>query len=169
MTMRILVSAASKHGATAEIADAIAGTLRDAGHEADLRPPAEVESVDGYDAVILGSAVYAGRWMDDARHFADRHRPGLLERPTWLFSSGPIGEPLAPTEEPVDGAKLGAARAARDHRVFPGRINPSDLSWVERTITRMVKAPDGDFRDWDAVREWATTIAGELVPEPATG
>ncbi|HEX2843688.1 MAG TPA: protoporphyrinogen oxidase, partial [Candidatus Limnocylindria bacterium] len=80
-----------------------------------------------------------------------------------------IGEPLAPTEEPVDGVKLGAALAARDHRVFPGRINPSDLSWVERTITRMVKAPDGDFRDWDAVREWATTIASELVPEPATG
>ena len=166
--MRILVSAASKHGATAEIAGAIAGTLRDAGLEADVRPPAQVESLDAYDAVILGSGVYAGRWIDDARHFADRHRPALLERPTWLFSSGPIGEPLAPTEEPVDGVKLRTALGARDHRVFPGRINSSDLSWVERTITRMVKAPDGDFRDFDVVRDWVTTIASELVGEPAS-
>lgn len=166
--MRILVSAASKHGATAEIAEAIAETLREAGLEADLRPPAEVETLDGYDAVVLGSAVYAGRWIDDARHFAERHRPALLERPVWLFSSGPIGEPLAPTEEPVDAVRQHEALAARDHRVFPGRINPSDLSWVERTITRMVKAPDGDFRDWDAVRTWAAGIAGELQPEPAS-
>lgn len=168
MTTRILVSAASRHGATAEIADAIAGALRDAGFEADLRPPAEVDSLEGYDAVILGSAVYAGRWIDDARHFADRHRPALMERPTWLFSSGPIGEPLAPTEAPVDGVRLEASLVARDHRVFPGRINGSDLSWVERTITRMVKASDGDFRDWEAVRGWATQVAAELVPEPAT-
>lgn len=166
--MRILVSAASKHGATAEIAEAIAETLREAGLEADLRPPAEVGTLDGYDAVVLGSAVYAGRWIDDARHFAERHRPALLERPVWLFSSGPIGEPLAPTEEPVDAVRQHEALAARDHRVFPGRINPSDLSWVERTITRMVKAPDGDFRDWDAVRTWAAGIAGELQPEPAS-
>jgi menaquinone-dependent protoporphyrinogen oxidase len=53
---------------------------------------------------------------------------------------------------------------ARDHRTFAGRIDPDALSWVERTITRMVKAPDGDFRDWEAVRAWADEIATSLTP-----
>jgi len=165
--MHILVTAASKHGATAEIAEAIAASLRGARLTVDLREPNEVASLDGYDAVVLGSAVYTGRWLEASRHFTERHHAALLARPTWLFSSGPIGQPLAPTEEPVDGLRLLAELGAREHRSFPGRVNTPDLSWVERTITRMVKAPDGDFRDWDAIRDWGASIARELATQPA--
>lgn len=124
-------------------------------------------SLDGYDAVVLGSAVYTGRWLEASRRFSERHHAALRARPTWLFSSGPIGQPLAPTEEPVDGLRLLAELGARDHRTFAGRINASDLNWVERTVTRMVKAPDGDFRDWDAIRDWGASIAKELATQPA--
>ena len=113
--------------------------------------------------VMVGSAVYAGRWMEEARRFAQRHHEQLRGRPVWLFSSGPIGVPLAPAEESADALKLVGELTARGHQTFAGRIDPSALGWVERTITRMVKAPDGDFRDWEAVRSWADDIARALA------
>jgi menaquinone-dependent protoporphyrinogen oxidase len=161
--MKILVSVASRHGATGEIGEVIAGVLRDAGLAVQTRSPSDVTSLDDFDAVVLGSAVYAGRWMEAARRFAQRHHEQLRARPVWLFSSGPIGVPLAPTEESTDALKLVADLAARDHRTFAGRIDPDALGWVERTITRMVKAPDGDFRDWEDVRSWADDIARSLA------
>lgn len=162
--MRILVSVASKHGATGEIGEVIAHVLRDAGHAVTTSAPEAVTSLDGYDGVVLGSAVYAGRWIDRARHFAQRHQTQLRARPVWLFSSGPIGAPLAPLEESADGHRVRDELAARAHRTFPGRIDPESLSWVERGITRMIKAPDGDFRDWEAVRSWADEIVAALTP-----
>ena len=161
--MKTLVTVASKHGATGEMGEAIADVLRDAGLAVQTRPPDDVASLDDFDAVILGSAVYAGRWVDSARRFAQRHHAELLTRPVWLFSSGPIGEPLAPTEESADAVRIATDLSARGHRTFAGRIDPEGLSWVERTITRMVKAPDGDFRDWEAVRAWAEEIAASLT------
>ena len=159
--MKILVTAASKHGATTEIAEAIAATIREAGLDVDAVPPEDVAELAAYDAVVLGSAIYAGRWLEPARRLVERQYAALAARPLWLFSSGPIGEPLQPTEEPRDGVELRRRLGARDHRVFPGRLNRDDLGWVERTITGMLKAPDGDFRDWDAIRSWAEAIAAE--------
>jgi menaquinone-dependent protoporphyrinogen oxidase len=160
--MKTLVTVASRHGATGEIGEVIAETLRDAGLAVQTRLPEGVDSLADYDAVVLGSAVYAGRWLTEARRFAERHHAELKARPLWLFSSGPIGEPLAPTEESPDGRHFARELAARAHRTFAGRIDPGSLGWVERTITRMVKAPDGDFRDWEAVRTWADEIAAAL-------
>lgn len=165
--MKILVTTASKHGATAEIGDAIAGKLREHDLHVEVHEPADVTSLDGYDAVILGSAVYAGRWMHGARRFSERHHQALQRLPVWLFSSGPIGTPLEPTQEPPDGHRLLGELVAREHRVFAGRVNASDLGWVERTITKMVKASDGDFRDFDAIRSWAAEIAEQLAPAPS--
>lgn len=167
--MNILVTAASKHGATDEIAQAMADVLLRAGLTVDLLPPDEVDTIEPYDAVIIGSGIYAGRWLEPARSVTERHHAQLKARPLWLFSSGPIGEPLAPTEEPADGARLLRELDAREHRVFAGRLNNSDLSWVERTITGMLRAPSGDFRDWPAIRAWADHIARELARVPARG
>jgi menaquinone-dependent protoporphyrinogen oxidase len=162
--MRILVSAASKHGATTEIAEAIAATIRESGIEVEALPPEEVTDVSRYEVAILGSGIYAGRWLEPARRLAERHHAALVAREVWLFSSGPIGEPLQPTEEPHDGAELLQRLAAREHRVFAGKLNRGDLGWVERTITGMLKAPDGDFRDWDEIRAWAREIIAALQP-----
>jgi menaquinone-dependent protoporphyrinogen oxidase len=161
--MKVLLTVASRHGATEEIGETIAGVLRDAGLAVQTPPPDAIASLDDFDAVILGSAVYAGRWIDGARRFSERHHAELRNKPVWLFSSGPIGEPLAPLEESADGVRLARDLDARDHRTFAGRIDPDALGWVERTITRMVKAPDGDFRDWEAIRAWADEIAGSLA------
>ena len=163
--MKVLVTAASKHGATEEIARAIAMELELEGIVADVLPPDGVDSVDDYDAVILGSGVYAGHWMGNAMNLADRESEALARRPVWLFSSGPLGDPPAPATEPVDVAKVVELTGARGHRVIAGRLDKHDLSLGERAITAVVRAPEGDYRPWDQIAAWAKEIARDLKVE----
>lgn len=161
--MRILVSAASKHGATAEMAQVIADGLRVRGAVVDLLPPEGVTSVEPYDAVVLGSGVYAGRWLGPAKAFVERNRDQLATRPVWLFSSGPIGEPPRPVAPPPDGVAMAELTHARDHQVFAGRIDRGDLGIAERVILSALRAPEGDFRPWADIRAWSAQIAESLV------
>jgi menaquinone-dependent protoporphyrinogen oxidase len=156
------VSAASKHGSTAEIADAIVEVLAGKGHEAAVVAPEEVRSLEGYDAVVLGSAVYAGRWLKPAMELVERFRDELAVLPVWLFSSGPIGDPPKPEEDPVDVAELMQETGAADHRVFPGRLVKRNLSFGEKAVVVALRAPEGDFRDWDEIRGWAAEVAAVL-------
>ncbi len=164
--LNVLVTAASKHGATLDIAREIAETLGVAGVGATVVPVELVEDLDEYDAVVLGSAVYAGRWLEPAKRFVDRERPGLASRATWLFSSGPIGDPLKPEEVPVDVAPMVELIAPRDHRIFPGRIDKRLLGFAERAIVAALHVPEGDYRNWDEIREWSRSIAVALVGPP---
>ncbi|MET0768833.1 MAG: flavodoxin domain-containing protein, partial [Solirubrobacteraceae bacterium] len=91
--MRVLVTAASRHGATHEIADAIAAGLKRRGLDAEARHAEDLGSADGYDAYVIGSAVYVGRWLDTARELVEGNAEALASRPVWLFSSGPLGPP----------------------------------------------------------------------------
>jgi menaquinone-dependent protoporphyrinogen oxidase len=161
--MRVLVTAASKHAATSGIATAIAEGLRAAGLEATVASPESVESLDGYDGVILGSGVYAGRWLGSAKEFVDRYATALASLPVWLFSSGPLGEPLKPDGEPADAAPIATRLGARSHHVFGGRLDRNHLSLGERAIVGLVRAPDGDFRPWDEIRAWSAGIAQDLA------
>src|SRR3954462_11565570 len=117
--MRILVTAASRHGSTREIAAAIAEALVQRGHEAEACP-IEGAVPEGCDAVVLGSAVYTGRWLKPARAFAERHAAQLAARAVWRLRSGPLGppEPLAPEGEAVDAAALMETTGSGGHRVF---------------------------------------------------
>jgi menaquinone-dependent protoporphyrinogen oxidase len=162
--MRILVSAASRHGSTAEIATELGQALRRAlpGVGVDVVPLSRVAGVDGYDAVLLGSAVYFGRWLEEARWQVTAQSKILRERPVWLFSSGPVGDPAVPATEAVDAAELAATIGAREHVVFPGALHRELLGMRERLAVGLVHAADGDSRDWPAVRAWADRIAADL-------
>jgi menaquinone-dependent protoporphyrinogen oxidase len=168
--MKVLVSAASRHGATAEIAEEIGKELRAAFDDVvvDVRPAGQVSSVENYDAVVLGSGVYAGHWLEPARELAENHAEVLAARPTWLFSSGPIGDPPKPEEDPVDVAPILEATGAREHKVFSGKMEKRELGFAEKAIVLALRAPEGDFRDWDAIRRWAGGIAGSLRAEIAS-
>ena len=165
--MRVLVSAASRHESTAEIAGAIGAVLRGSGHEVDVTSPDDVTALDGYDAVVLGSAIYAGHWLDPATKFLARHHEALTHRPVWLFSSGPIGDPPQPASQETALLAIGHDIKPREHRVFAGRLEKARLGFMERTITAARKAPDGDFRPWEEIRAWATSIAASLKPASA--
>lgn len=160
--MRVLVTAASKHGATAEIADAIARTLEQDRLPVEVVDPDEVDALDGYDTVVIGSAVYAGHWLEPAKAFVSRFATELGTRQVWLFSSGPIGDPPKPEEDPVDVAPIVEATGAVEHRSFAGRLDKAALGWGEKAIVVALRAPEGDFRDWDAIADWATRIAGSV-------
>ena len=161
--MRVLVTAASRHGATAEIATMIGQALTEAGLEAEIKPIAALDGVAGYSAVVLGSGVYVGHWLPEATAFVERHVSELGARPVWLFSSGPTGEAdPTPEHDPVGIADLAASIHARGHRVFPGRLEQGRLGFMERFMIRAVHAPMGDFRDPSEIAAWAREIAAEL-------
>lgn len=163
--MTILIAVASKHGSTREIAQTIAEDLCTQGLAVDLQDAGEVSSVAGYQAVVLGSGIYAGSWLPEAKRFAEQHRTELARLPVWLFSSGPIGlEDPQPHDDPQKlAAPLGDV-IVRDHRIFVGKLDRQQLGFGERLIARVVSAPEGDFRDWEAIHQWADEIAAALAP-----
>jgi menaquinone-dependent protoporphyrinogen oxidase len=111
--MNVLVAFASKHGPTAEIAEAVADRLRASGLTVECRRATDVTSVERYDAVVLGSAVSMRRWRRGARRFLRRHADALAQRPLWIFSSGPAGDPAGDDPawtEPERTIRLGDRR-----------------------------------------------------------
>jgi menaquinone-dependent protoporphyrinogen IX oxidase len=119
----------------------------------------------GFDAVVLGSAIYLGRWRAEARDYAAEHTEALRSRPVWLFSSGPVGQTPLPADVARDTELVSRLVAAREHRVFPGRLDRRLLTFGERVLMTAMRAPVGDFRDWAAVAAWAEGIAAAVSPE----
>ena len=118
---KVLVASASKHGSTEEIAEAVGEILRAHGLQVDVKRMEDVDTVFPYDAYVLGSAVYVGSWLRRATTFLDEHAELISTRPTWLFSSGPIGDPPhVAAEELFDAVDLVDRTHARDHRQFGG-------------------------------------------------
>jgi menaquinone-dependent protoporphyrinogen oxidase len=163
--MRILVTWASKHGSTADIARAIGSTLREHGATVALAPIEQADMDAQYDAYIIGSAVYMGRWMKPALQFTRDHRARFITAPVWLFSSGPLGRPAQPGDATVNLPELLANTAPHEHKIFAGKLDKSQLSFAERAVVRVVRAPYGDFRDWDEISQWAHDIAKALQPK----
>jgi menaquinone-dependent protoporphyrinogen oxidase len=163
--VRVLVTAASRHGATHEIASAVADGLSRRGVTAEARPAEELASLDGYDAFVVGSAVYIGRWLEAAQRLVEDNAERLAEAPVWLFSSGPLGPPdkLKPEGDPVDVERFVVTTRAAGHRVFAGRLDRTLLGFGEKAVVVAVRAPEGDFRDWEAIDAFAGEIADRLT------
>jgi menaquinone-dependent protoporphyrinogen oxidase len=166
---KVLVAFASKYGSTEEIANKIAEVLSRSGLQVSVLPTQNVGDVARYEAVVLGSAVYAGHWLPDAVRFLEDHQHLLTTRPTWLFSSGPTGE-----GDPVEimhgwcfpeAQKPIADRIKpRDIALFHGKIDPHKMHLGERLIVKALRAKEEDSRDWEAIGRWARQIAAELQP-----
>lgn len=159
--MHILVTHGSKMGGTAGVAEQVGQALTDAGFQADVRPASEVDHLDGYDAVFIGGALYAGRWHRDARRFVKRHTGALRERPVWLFSSGPLDGSAIEAIPPVPQVQELLKRiGARGHVTFGGRL-PADAKGFPASA--MAKTHAGDWRDPERIRGWAAEVAMELM------
>jgi menaquinone-dependent protoporphyrinogen oxidase len=158
--MTILVVYSSKHGATEGIARALAERFMKHGQESVVAPVTDANAIDDAQTVVLGSAVYAGSWMREAIEWAHANAKVLQSRSVWLFSSGPLGEDVDDEQEqPRQLSELTELLRARGHRMFFGALDKSKLGFPERMMVKAVKAPEGDFRDWDDIRGWADEIA----------
>jgi menaquinone-dependent protoporphyrinogen oxidase len=163
---RVLVAYSSKMGSTAEIAEAIGDELRKSGVEVDVSDARTAGPPFEYDAVVLGSAVYAARWLKPARRYLKQNRKQMAHRPTWLFQSGPCGEG-AQTQRTEPSPKIAAI--AREigvdpPEVFGGNLDPER---AKSRLARWVANSDaaGDYRDWDQIRSWAASIGQRLAAE----
>jgi len=178
--MKVLVAYATRHGATRGIAERIGSTLERHGLEAAVRSVHEIRDLDGYDAVVLGSAAYMYHWLPDANEFARHHRSRLASKPIWLFSSGPIGtdrldakgNDVRDASEPKEFGELRATLRPRGERIFFGAYDPDapPIGLAEK-LMKLVPAsrqalPAGDFRDWPEIEAFAEEIANELSPMP---
>ncbi|MFA5867677.1 MAG: flavodoxin domain-containing protein [Actinomycetota bacterium] len=167
MEGKILVAYASKYGATAEIAEKIGETLREAGLQVDVTPVDKVGDVSSYNAFIIGSAVYIGLWRKKAVKFIQANEEALADKPVWIFSSGPTGE--EEDDAFMDGGNLpkklkdvAALIKPRGIVIFRGAVDLEKLKGLEKWMIKKAKGSLGDFRDWEAVTSWAKEIAASL-------
>jgi menaquinone-dependent protoporphyrinogen oxidase len=176
--MRVLVAYSSKYGATRGIADRIGERLTELGHEVDIERCRDVEYPEGFDAFVIGSAAYLGRWRKEARKFVRRNADLLAGRPTWLFSSGPLGtdrvddegNDVLTTTEPKEFEEFGERIHPRGTMVFFGALDIGKLRGPDRILDWMPAVPDlpeGDFRDWAAIDSWTDSVHAQLAALPS--
>ncbi len=167
MSKPVLVAYATKRGSTAEVAEAVAGALREHGLEVELRQAAQIDKLDAYGGVVLGGALYMGRWHSDARRFLARHRRALAELPVAFFGMGPLDL----TAKSVDGSRKQLEHALESApeleplsvEIFGGVVEPSKLRFP---FSHMQAT---DARDWDAIQAWSTELASKLGAREPVG
>lgn len=161
----VLVAYATKYGSTREVAEAIAAALQSQGVEAVVRPAGEVKGLEGYSAVVLGTALYFFRWRREAHRFLSRNRAALRDLPVAVFGLGPIED----TPEQFEGARAHLDKGLSKHAwlspvsvaVFGGRLDPASLRFPDNNPAVRQMGPS-DFRDWDAIDLWAVSLVGAL-------
>jgi menaquinone-dependent protoporphyrinogen oxidase len=167
--MRILVGFAGVHGSTEQIAQRIAGTLRQGNMAVDVAPLEQAPGPEAYDAVVLGSAIHNQSWLPAASGFVHRHQAGLLSRPVWLFSVGMSdGLPRLVRHAARAGQDRRLADALRDlvrprgHALFSGVCRADQLPRWAGFLFRCAGGRFGDYRDWAQIDGWARGITRSL-------
>jgi menaquinone-dependent protoporphyrinogen oxidase len=174
MSQRILVAYASRAGSTAEVADVVGQVLRESGAEVEVRPVEDVHSLAGYDALVLGSAIWVGKPLPEALQFATAQQQALAglsvayfilcdtlreDTPANRATARGYVTPLERIKQPVT---LGLFAGKKDFST----VHPL-LRWL---LKHVVKLPEGDWRDWERIRAWAAALAPRLAraePLPA--
>ena len=161
--MTILVAYASKHGSTQGIAERISEKLHQLVKVNDVRSIDTVSDPGSYEAFIIGSAIYYGSWMKEATEWVHYNQAILVAQPTWMFSVGPLGVDFMDDEQqPKEKVEFQESIKPRDQRVFFGSLDNHKLSFTERMLAKAVRAPEGDYRNWEAIDAWTESIARDL-------
>ncbi|GAA3341757.1 flavodoxin domain-containing protein [Amorphoplanes nipponensis] len=164
--MTVLVAYGTTGGSTAEIAGWIDEELRAAGLDTRLLSAGAVDDVEGYEALVLGAAMYAAGWHNDARKFAKHFEGRFAGRPVYLFSSGPLDHTADDTDLPPNHQAEVAMQLlqAREHVTFGGRLTDEAHGWLGFVARRLEHdGHTGDFRNPERVRAWARHVAAEIT------
>lgn len=166
MSPKILVAYATRTGSTAEVAEAIARHLCEAGLSAEVRPVADVASVEGYSGAVLGSAIRYSSWLAEMTDFLSVNRDALAAMPVAFFSMHMLAlgdNAAARAERAKYTAPARQLVTPVDEAFFAGKIDPARLSLLDRLAVRLVKSPVGDRRDWTRIGGWAAALAPKLA------
>jgi len=163
---KLLVVYATKSGTTSEVAQAIGKSLCDKGAAVDVRPVKSVTSLDGYRAVIVGSAIRMGNWLPEALEFVKKNQPLLSQMPTAFFTVHLLHQDDSEESRQTRLAYTAPARNIVTPRVeafFAGKLEYAKLSIFEKLISNAMKAQEQDLRDWNKIRMWAEGVYPALV------
>jgi menaquinone-dependent protoporphyrinogen oxidase len=170
---KALVAYASDCGSTGEIAEAIGKVFCDQGGAVDVRLVESVRDLNPYQAVIIGSAIHSSKWLPEAMRFVETNQKALSQMPVayfltclTLYKSNDVTRRMARSYlDPV----LDAVPQVKpvDVGLFAGVLDYSKLSFVVRIVmkSKMKKngVPEGDHRNWDAIRTWAKGLGPMLL------
>ena len=165
MSTRILVTYASPKGSTAEIAQAVGKELQSAGYGIDVTEIKSVTSLEGYKAVVIGGPFYMGKVVGDVGKFIGKNLDALTKIPVAGFGVGVAPAGKNPTE--IDTAMKKLYKTFEPLKpvamtIFAGKLDPEKLSMFQKWMVGKVKAPVGDFRDWEAIASWAVELPKKL-------
>ncbi len=164
MSKKILITYATKAGSTVEIAAFIGESLSKRGFAVDVKPVSENPSLNGYQAVLMGSAIRMGSWLPEAVDFVRKNQTTLNQIPTSIFTVHMLNYRDDETSRAARQAYTAPVREllpSVDEVFFKGKLDPKTLSFFDRLIAKAVETPDnppGDFRDWDKIRNWAQAV-----------
>jgi menaquinone-dependent protoporphyrinogen oxidase len=163
---RLLIAYATRAGSTAEIADALGDALVGLeGFEIEVLPIEVVKDVTGYAAVVIGSAIRAGNWMPEAVQFVEQHQAALRERPIVYFSVCITLHEDTPENRKIVAAYTAPVRAIVApvaEEFFAGLVDPTRFSWILRILMHLIRTPQGDFRNWEAIQKWGESLPTAL-------
>jgi menaquinone-dependent protoporphyrinogen oxidase len=158
---KVLITYASKYGSTGGVAEAMGRELCHRGIPTDVLLVQHASHLDSYDGIVVGSAIYKGQWLSEAVHFIGDNRPVLSRVPVAYFLvcmtlSHPTDEKRSEALAYMDPL-LKSVPEVRPFETgtFAGALYYSNLSWIYRMVVKSKGAPEGDFRDWNAIRAWA--------------
>lgn len=161
MEKRVLVTYASKYGSTGGVADVIGKELCSREVATDVVLIRNASNVSSYQGVVIGSAIYMGKWMSEAVDFVKKNKDILRQVPVAYFLvcmtlSRPTDKNRAEVLAYMDPI-LKAVPEIRPVGIgtFAGALDYNNLSWLYKKILKFKGAPEGDFRDWNAIRAWA--------------
>jgi menaquinone-dependent protoporphyrinogen oxidase len=166
VSTRILVAYASKCGSTSHVASAIAHALADDGVTVDVVPIVDAPEVSGYDAVIVGSAIREGAWLPEAVSFVKANKEELEKVPTAFFTvSMTMREDTPENRATVAGYVAPVREILRpvSEGMFAGALDYAKLPPAMRDLLKARRMPEGDFRDWNAIRDWAESLRPNLL------
>ena len=161
MSNPILVTYATRAGSTIEIAAAIGENLCQRGFSVDVKPIKEKPSMNGYRAVVLGSAVRMGNWLPEAVDFIKTNQAELNTIPIALFTIHMLNTGTDDTSNANRRGYLNAVRPLLNtptEGYFKGKLDYSRLSFIDRRIAKMAKVVEADNREWYKIRNWTKAI-----------
>jgi menaquinone-dependent protoporphyrinogen oxidase len=161
MHQKTLVAYVTRAGSTAEIAREIAKTLSAQGAAVEVLPLKNVTDLKSYQAVILGSAIRMGQWLPEAAKFVEQNQSVLSQMPTAFFTVHLMNLGSDEASSKARQAYLDPVRKVvlpKKEAVFAGVGDWKKVSFLDGLIAKAVKSPEGDFRDWQAIRNWAEDL-----------